>query len=89
VELPGIMRQFELHIEKSPDHSAEILTIEAPAVESVFFWAAYNAVGRTVEIFEDGLSRGCISIDAESGYWRVSGPSENATRKQVAAPRLA
>lgn len=79
------MRQFELHIEKSPDHSAEILTIEAPAVESVFFWAAYNAVGRTVEIFEDGASRGCITIDADSGYWRVSGSSGDCTQTQAAA----
>lgn len=83
------MRQFELHIDKSPDHSAEILTIEAPAVESVFFWAAYNAVGRTVEIFEDGASRGCISIDAKSGYWRVSGPTGDSPQTQAAAAHLA
>lgn len=79
------MRQFELHIDKSPDRPAEILTIEAPAVESVFFWAAYNAVGRTVEIFEDGASRGCITIDADSGYWRVSGPSMDGVQTQAVA----
>lgn len=78
------MCQFELHIQKSPDHSAEILTIKAPAVESVFFWAAYNAVGRTVEIFENGASRGCIAIDADSGVWLVSGPSGECAEAQFA-----
>lgn len=71
------MRQFELRIEGSDDAAIEHVMLDAPAPESVFFWAAHNARGRTVEIFEDGVSRGRIAVDADSGVWVVSGPSDD------------